>query len=166
MAGIVLMVLRYVFLLLLLLFIFSLVKWMVGDLKNLPADRQDFRPPAEAPVEQNADSRGADVSLTVLESSTPDLQPGDTFGVYKEMFIGRSEENDITTMDSFASTRHACIYLIDEQYWLEDLNSTNGTFLNGVPISKPTVLANADRIKIGGITFQFVRWGYEVGSDI
>jgi pSer/pThr/pTyr-binding forkhead associated (FHA) protein len=166
MAGILLLVLRYVFLLLLLLFIFSLVKWMVGDLKNLPADRQAFRRPTGAPGDQNSNSRGADASLTVLESSTTDLQPGDTFAVYKEMFIGRSEENDITTGESFASTRHARIYLVDEQYWLEDLNSTNGTFLNGVSVSKPTVLANADRIKIGGITFQFVRWGYEVGSDI
>ncbi len=166
MTGIVLLVLRYVFLLLLLLFLFSLVKWMVGDLKKLPADRQDFRPPAGVPEDKNADSRVADVSLTVLESSTAELQPGDTFAVYKEIFIGRSEENDITTGDSFASTRHARIYLKEGQYWLDDLNSTNGTFLNGVQISKPTVLANADRIRIGGITFQFVRWGYEMGSDI
>ncbi|HPZ43765.1 MAG TPA: FHA domain-containing protein [Bacillota bacterium] len=166
MAGIVLAVLRYSFLFLLLLFLFSLVKWMIGDLKKLPADRQEIEPPAKSPEDKDPDSRGAGVSLTVLESSIAELQPGDTFAVNKEIFIGRSEENDIPTVDSFASTRHARIYLKEGQYWLEDLNSTNGTFLNGVQISKPTVLANADMIRVGGITFQFVRWGYEMGSDI
>ncbi len=165
MVGIALMVLRYIFLLLLLLFIFRLVKWMVGDLQ-FPREQQDAGLPARLRENKSSFLEMPTFSMTVLETSTPDLQPGDSFGVYSEMIIGRSEESDIIIRDSFASTRHARLYLKEEQYWLEDLKSTNGTFLNGVLVAKPTVLANADRIKIGGITFQFVRWGYEVGSNI
>lgn len=166
MPGIVLMILRYIFLLLLLLFIFMLVKWMVGDLRNYSLERRELCPAAGEAENKNPASKVPGVSLTVLESSQPDLQPGDSFGVGQEITIGRGGENDIITGDSFASTRHARIYLNEEQYWLEDLNSTNGTFLNGVLILKPTVLADADRVRIGGITFEFVRWGYEVGSNI
>ncbi|MDD4238911.1 MAG: FHA domain-containing protein, partial [Desulfotomaculaceae bacterium] len=67
--------------------------------------------------------------------------------------------------DSFASNRHALIFFKEGQYWLEDLQSTNGTFLNEVKIDQPTVLVDGDIIKIGGIIFQFVRWEHEVGSD-
>jgi pSer/pThr/pTyr-binding forkhead associated (FHA) protein len=66
---------------------------------------------------------------------------------------------------SYASSRHARLYHHGGQYWLEDLQSTNGTFLNDKPVDMPIVLAKGDLVRIGSVTFQFVRWTYEMGPD-
>lgn len=152
-----LLALRYIFLLFLLLFIFRLVKWMINDLRE--TDRRHTSGslnPADEPVE-------AEGRLVVLESSSPGLEPGELFGVGWEILIGRGGRSDIVIKDSFASTEHARVFIKDEQYWLEDLKSTNGTYLNEVRVKQPIVLANKDKIRVGGVTFQFVRWGHEVG---
>lgn len=162
---------RYLFVLLLLLFIYRLVKWMVSDLMTSSGSYSAALSPALPTQEDRAhvkkDSRGAGgVRLMVAESSLPGLEKGDAFGVAGgEIVIGRSADSDVLVADTFISSRHARIFLMKEQYWLEDLSSTNGTFLNGVKIDKPTVLAEGDRIQLGDVTFQFVRWGHEVGSS-
>lgn len=169
--SIFLLGLRYLFVLLLLLFIFRLVKWMVSDLMTSGGSYSAVLSPSHPPQEERPpvkrDFREAGgVRLTVLESSLPGLEKGDIFGVAGgEIVIGRSSDSDVLVADTFISSRHARIYLMKEQYWLEDLSSTNGTFLNGVQIDKPTVLAEGDRIQVGDVIFQFVRWGHEVGSS-
>lgn len=149
------MALRYIFLALLLVFIFRLVKWMVGDLQQ--TRRVSGSKGANYPVNGGA-------ALTVIESAAHDFKPGDSLPLGVEKLLGRGEASDIMIRDSFASNRHALIFFKEGQYWLEDLDSTNGTFLNEVKIDQPVVLSEGDIIKIGGIIFQFVRWGHEVGS--
>jgi len=157
------MALRYIFLGFLLVFIFRLVKWMVGDLKQTRRDstsryREAGQPGGtDYPVDVGA-------LLTVKESASPDFSTGDSLDLGWEKLLGRGGASDILIRDSFASNRHALIFFKEGQYWLEDLQSTNGTFLNGVQIDQANVLADGDIIKIGGIIFQFVRWGHEVGS--
>lgn len=164
MFAIALMVLRYIFLLLLFLFIFRLVKWMIGDFQRiqgrLPEGLQPARQPEEKKPPEAAGSR-----IMVIESSSPELKTGEAFVIGMEIVFGRGGRSNILIKDSFASTQHARVYLKEGQYWLEDLNSTNGTFLNEVQVKQPIVLANGDRLRVGGVTFQFVRWGYEVGSS-
>lgn len=159
------MLLRYIFLVLMLVFIFRLVKWMVGDLKKTRRDSsvqfQQAGQPATADYSSTSDS-GA--MLTILESTSPDLGPGDSLALGSQKLLGRGEASDIQILDSFASNKHALIFSEEGQYWLEDLQSTNGTFLNEIKIDQPTMLADGDIIKIGGIIFQFVRWGHAVGS--
>lgn len=163
MFTIAIMALRYIFLLFLLVFIFRLVKWMVGDLQLTRLDSFDrFRQDGQLEKEDQPIKGGA--LLTVKEGATPELSPGDSLALGGEELLGRGEGSDIILRDSFASTRHALVYFKEGQYWLEDLQSTNGTYLNGIPIDQPIVLADGDIIKIGGIIFQFVRWGHEVGS--
>ncbi len=147
MFTVLLMVLRYAFLLMLFVFIFKLVKWMIKDLQ---ADRLQEDP--------------AGGRLMVIQSSLPEPEPGVSFDVGKEIIIGRGLGSGILIIDTFTSTRHARIFLKGGQYWLEDLKSTNGTYLNEVQVSRPVLLADGDRLQVGGVTFQFVRWGYEVVS--
>jgi hypothetical protein len=155
------MVLRYIFLALLLVFIFRLVKWMVGDLQQTRRDSScDFQQTGQS-LETSYPVHGKAL-LIVKESSSPDYEAGDTLNIGLQKLLGRGKSSDIQIKDSFASNRHALIYFKEGQYWLEDLQSTNGTFLNEVKIDQPSVLADGDIIKIGGIIFQFVRWGYEV----
>lgn len=160
MFAILLALLRYIFLVFLFLFIFGLVRWMINDLGG---ESRPAGPPPEQPREKKRQGEEAGGRIMATDSPLPELRPGDSFGVGQEMVIGRSGVSDVVINDSFASTRHARIYVKNGQYWLEDLGSTNGTFLNGVQLKKPVVLADGDIIKVGGVTFQFVRWRHEVG---
>jgi pSer/pThr/pTyr-binding forkhead associated (FHA) protein len=70
--------------------------------------------------------------------------------------IGRAEDNDIVIDDARASRRHAHVRREDYRFVLEDLGSTNGTWVNGQRLSAPHQLANNDRVQIAGHVFRFV----------
>src|SRR5438874_9000683 len=70
--------------------------------------------------------------------------------------IGRSTKNTIVTTSDRVSRRHALIHVQDNgEFWLVDLGSTNGTFLNERRISQPMKLRDRDRIGIGADSFVF-----------
>lgn len=67
-----------------------------------------------------------------------------------EIFIGRSENNDICYQNKVVSSRHAKIILENKKWSVQDLNSTNGTFVNGIRIAK-TDLKLGDVIYVMGL---------------
>lgn len=69
--------------------------------------------------------------------------------------IGRSHTNILIIADAFASNHHALILWRDELWWLEDLESHNGTFLNEQRITQPVPLTSGDRIRIGATVLRF-----------
>lgn len=135
---------------------------MVSDLRSCQEPQTTGLLPAQ-PLEKRKLEEAAGGRIIVVDSPLPELKPGVTFGIGREVVIGRSGRSNVVINDSFTSTQHARIYIKEGQYWLEDLGSTNGTFLNGVRLKQPVVLADGDGLKVGGVTFQFVRWGHEVG---
>lgn len=171
MIDIFLTVFRYIFLLMLFVFIFQLIKMVFRDIKYgqtggapLPVNRAGGA--AEISGRDIAPLPGAAAGLAVLGSSDPGLQAGNVYPLKggDELTLGRGGRNIILLGDPYASVDHAAFYGKDGQYWLEDRGSKNGTYLNDIRIDKPTVLADGDRIRIGGVTMQFVRWSYEVES--
>ena len=68
-----------------------------------------------------------------------------------EVIIGRSGHCDILLEDKTVSGRHARLSYHHGQWWLEDLASTNGTFLNGEPVNTAVVLTNGDQIRCGQV---------------
>jgi DNA-binding response OmpR family regulator len=64
--------------------------------------------------------------------------------------LGRDETCDVVVISRLVSRRHAQISRVGNQYLLEDLNSRNGTQLNGQPISSSQPLRDGDRISLGG----------------
>jgi len=72
----------------------------------------------------------------------------------RSITIGRAPDNMIVIDDSSVSSRHAQMELVGETYRLKDLESTNGTKVNGVPITE-TVLRFEDRIRFGAIEARF-----------
>jgi len=74
--------------------------------------------------------------------------------VNREMTVGREAESDITIPLNSISRNHARIFPHNEEFIIEDLNSTNGTYVNGVRISR-CVLRHNDLIRVGDATILF-----------
>lgn len=68
-----------------------------------------------------------------------------------EITIGRDPACDCILNDSTVSATHARLYFRQGQWWIEDLHSTNGTFLNQDPVFTPLVIANADQLRCGQV---------------
>ena len=76
--------------------------------------------------------------------------PGEVYSLTKsEIFLGRDISNDIVINDAEVSRKHARMTFQEDQYILEDLGSTNGTFINGVRITKPHRLTLGETIQLG-----------------
>jgi len=70
-----------------------------------------------------------------------------------EVMIGRDTNCDLSVMDEALSAHHARIIFHHGQWWLEDLNSTNGTFLNREKLIVPAVVITGDEFKCGNTFF-------------
>lgn len=79
------------------------------------------------------------------ESVRPFAQP--------QIMIGRDTNCDLSVMDEALSAHHARLTHHHGQWWLEDLNSTNGTFLNGEKLTTPAVVITGDLFKCGNTVF-------------
>lgn len=79
----------------------------------------------------------------------------------KGLTLGRGKDNDVVLADHFASVDHARIRHHKGITTLEDLGSTNGTWVNGERIHSSVQLVIGDYVKIGSITFQYSRWQNE-----
>lgn len=66
-----------------------------------------------------------------------------------ELFIGRDQTATVPVEDETVSARHARMIYRHNQWWIEDLKSTNGTFLNEEPVNTMTVLVSGDEIRVG-----------------
>ncbi len=79
---------------------------------------------------------------------------GRVYEVAQAAILGRLDTNDIPVKDGKASREHAKIYKQGEQYAIVDLNSSNGTFVNGEKITK-RILKSGDEIEIGTVRLLF-----------
>ncbi len=86
-----------------------------------------------------------------MEGQTLELNPGGGW----PLMVGR-EKADIKIADPAVSRRHAELSFRDGQWILQDMNSSNGTFVNGRRIDRPVHLRHEDRIRIGATILQFL----------
>src|SRR2546430_3496687 len=73
----------------------------------------------------------------------------------RSITIGRAPDNAIVLDDPSVSSRHAQLELSGETYRLKDLESTNGTRVNGLPVTTETALRFDDRIRFGAVDARF-----------
>jgi hypothetical protein len=85
------------------------------------------------------------------------LRAGAAYDLSEGALLGRGDQADIVLEDSFASSRHARLVPHGDVIVLEDLGSTNGTYLNDEPLRGPQPLHPGDRIRIGDTAFTFER---------
>jgi pSer/pThr/pTyr-binding forkhead associated (FHA) protein len=132
----VLLGLKVGFLILLYLFIWRIVRSVAKDL----------RLPQAAAAGLGRTHTGL---LVVLAS--PAIEPGTERELDSSaVTLGRAPENDLVLdTDEFASVQHARIEPRRDGVWVEDLESTNGTFVNGVKLTRPRKLTTGDVIRVG-----------------
>jgi pSer/pThr/pTyr-binding forkhead associated (FHA) protein len=85
------------------------------------------------------------------------LRAGSAYDLSDGALLGRGDSADIRLEDTFASSAHARLVAEGDVIVLEDLGSTNGTYLNGEPLRGPQPLHIGDSIRIGDSEFTFER---------
>ncbi len=95
--------------------------------------------------------------LTLIQPGQTGLSPGKRFPLNQVNTIGRAMTNDVPLNDSFLSSEHAVLEWDGNTWVIEDLNSTNGTWLNGREIVQPTALTYGDIIQLGHVELKLSR---------
>jgi len=85
----------------------------------------------------------------------PGHEPGMIYDLDGDIVLGRGERAEIRLEDPFASSRHARVYEQGNSVVIEDLSSTNGTYLNEELLQTPRPLHPGDRVRIGDSEFTF-----------
>jgi uncharacterized protein (UPF0248 family) len=95
--------------------------------------------------------------LEVVEApKDSNLKKGSLVPIHRMITIGRKEDNLLQINDAYASSHHAKVYVKNEEYIVEDLGSTNGTFVNSERISNKVILKAGDEIKIASYIFKVI----------
>jgi hypothetical protein len=99
-------------------------------------------------------SGDGDVAPRLVVESVPGLAPGMAYDVSEGAVLGRGDV-EIQLEDPFASSRHAQLIRQGAMLVIEDLGSTNGTYLNDALLRGPRPLHPGDRVRIGDSTFMY-----------
>jgi pSer/pThr/pTyr-binding forkhead associated (FHA) protein len=176
MSELTLLVLQLAFLLLLWGFVFFVIYSLRSDLFGQRARRMVAPAPmpvaaAPAPTPKAAASKPAPETEPVVRAdpaataATPTrlvITSGPREGVEidlppEQLTIGRSSESGLVIRDDYTSTHHARLMLWDENWVIQDLDSTNGTFLDGTRVTLPTAVPPGTPVTIGTTTFELRR---------
>jgi pSer/pThr/pTyr-binding forkhead associated (FHA) protein len=141
-----LLILKGAFLVLLYLFIVLIARSATKDLGGAPQESIILGAAEAAELRAQVPVRAA--AFRVLEG--PGLRAGSTISVTSATVAGRDPGSGILLDgDDFASSRHASIEPRADGVWVEDLGSTNGTFVNGEKITGKTLVRAGDAVRIG-----------------
>ena len=133
MIDVVLLIGRLLFVALLYLFLFAIMRTGIGLVRG-----------------QRRKERTWNLSV---EKGPKELR-GVTIAVRGPVIVGRSPNADIVIAAGYVSARHARFSLMRQNLFVEDLGSTNGTSVNGQPISEPVALNNNDIVNVGDVSIR------------
>jgi len=145
-----LLALKIAFLVLLYLFVIRVIR-SAGRERQAPSQDSMILTPAAAAAAGlgRAATRRKSVRLVVQRS--PSLEEGDEFQLNSApVTVGRGGQNDLVLEgDEFASARHARIEVRGDGAWVQDLDSTNGTYVNGARVAGAQRLDAGDVVRVG-----------------
>ncbi|ENU28375.1 FHA domain-containing protein [Acinetobacter modestus] len=78
---------------------------------------------------------------------------GQEISIERDMLVGRHQDADILLQSADISRRHAALLLKGEQLWVQDLNSSNGTFINDTRVEQETALNDGDILQFASFVF-------------
>ena len=152
--------LKFGFLAVLYLFLLWVARSAMKDLSRYESSSSAAEP-VEPPGQRRGGRQGAipdlragvDPRLEVVAALGH--EPGTSFDVGEGATMGRADSAEIRVDDPFASSAHARIYPRGEFMYLEDMGSTNGTYLNGRQVKSAERLKMADVIRIGDSEYRY-----------
>ena len=176
MSELTLLILRIAFLVVLWGFVFAILYALRSDLfgqkvRRLPAAAQaatqptaqpQYRAPEPMTEQLSAQRQAAPSPSTSVDARRLVITGGSKSGLEMDlpaeaMTIGRSNESALVIRDDYTSTHHARLLLWADGWVIQDLDSTNGTFLNGTRVLVPTQVPLNTPVKIGTTSFELRR---------
>ena len=172
MSELTLLLLRIGFLVLLWAFVFAVVYSLRADLFGMKVRRMPEPQPAAAPVAAVAGasaptaanpsagaSAGRGGKATTSAVSRIVITSGPKAGLdlplgTEPLTIGRSSESGLVVRDDYTSSHHARLLLWGDQWMIQDLDSTNGTWHDGTRVTAPVPVTVGAPIKVGATTFE------------
>lgn len=145
--------LKFGFLAVLFLFVLFIARSSAKDLRRTVAPAPDATGFHSAPVLGEERARGTEAWLVSERGSG--LQVGERFDLIGGLSIGRSKESDVQIEDRYASGVHARVFSRGGRHFVEDMDSTNGTLLNGATLKGEAELIDGDVVRIGDTEFRF-----------
>jgi hypothetical protein len=140
--DIVVFLLRIVFVFFLYFFLFQIVRVLSRDLRTV-------KPPEATPSPYGR--------AVIVEPGSMQIAPGVSYQLQPITSLGRKLSNTIVLDDNFVSGEHTLLTWRDGRWWVEDVASTNGTFVNGAEVTRPTPLLDGDVIGVGGVQLKIVK---------
>jgi hypothetical protein len=150
--------LKFGFLVVLYLFLLWVVRSAMRDLARYGGSAAAAEPveaPRPGPRERASPDLRAGVSPRLQVVAAMGHEPGTTFDVGEGATFGRSNGADIQVDDPFASSAHARIFDRGGFMYIEDMGSTNGTYLNGRQLKTEERLTMGDTIRIGDSEYRY-----------
>jgi pSer/pThr/pTyr-binding forkhead associated (FHA) protein len=151
------MLIRFAYLAILWIFVLSAVSVIRSDMFGARIDsaprgeRREQRRAAKNRPKPAKRPRGAPTHVAIVEGANA----GETISLDEApLLIGRGSDAAIRLDDDYVSTRHARIAASGDQWFVEDLGSTNGTYLGAQRLSQPTTLQVGTQIRIGKTTLE------------
>lgn len=159
MSELALFLVRTGFLVLLWIFVFSIISVIRADLfgQKVVSKVAQANSPAVFSAPQAPVSEG--VKQPELKPTKLLVTAGDKTGLEialagRQLTIGRAGDSDLIVDDEYASTHHAKLVFINGDWMIQDLDSTNGTFLDGAKVSTPLVVPMNTQVRVGQTTFE------------
>lgn len=143
--------LKFGFLAVLYLFVLVIARSALKDLRRTTAPAPDATGFHAAPAYAEA-PRGPDGWFVVERGGG--LERGQRFDLIGGLSVGRSKEADVQIDDRYASSLHARVFSREGRFYVEDMNSTNGTLLNGATLQGEAELIDGDNVQIGDTVFR------------
>lgn len=135
--------LTYLFVVVVYAFIYTIIRMIFLDIRTMSKKK-------------NIEEKKSSLKLMNLKQGI-DFPVNESYDLEKENFVGRSRRCNIRIPDKALSSIHCRIYKADGTYFIEDMESANGTLLNGEDISDEVVeLIDGDKISVGSLMFLFV----------
>jgi len=149
MPEIVLQILKYMFLLILFLFLTRAVKAMYLEIYGPRVSK----PTGPAPASGGSRAGKPPDRMVV---TAPDVSPK-SYDIADELIMGRGDKCHVVLTDSYSSQVHARVFRRGADLFIEDMGSTNGTYLNGRKVTSPLQVNRGDKARIGKTEMEFRR---------
>lgn len=157
MSELTLMLIRFAYLAILWIFVLSAISVIRSDMFGARVDqapraeRREQRRAAKNRTKPAKRPRGAPTHVAIIDGANA----GERVSLDEApLLIGRGSDAAIRLDDDYVSTRHARIAASGDQWFVEDLGSTNGTYIGSQRISQPTTLQLGSQIRIGKTTLE------------